>query len=201
MRRTLGLLLFLLEGVLGLVAIGALAIWVRSTYAYDHLARQRWEMTSTRSWRTDLEFISESGWLSVKYHYSGTILLKQPNDPKSDILSSPTWDSYSAEAGAIDWSRLPKNLKGWRGLWWQREISTSRGFIEDHCHFLIHYGLITSVAGAWPALRLLRFLWGCIGIRDRIRRQNHQCVGCGYDLRATPDRCPECGLIPQPLRM
>jgi hypothetical protein len=36
--------------------------------------------------------------------------------------------------------------------------------------------------------------WVARTLRHRFRRHRGQCRGCGYDLRATPERCPECGL-------
>ena len=78
--------------------------------------------------------------------------------------------------------------------WWVYVDRSGQLYYHDTApdYWLPYPALYASLA-VCPAVWLA--LWG----RERRRvaaRRTETCVACGYDLRATPGQCPECGRVP-----
>jgi hypothetical protein len=73
-------------------------------------------------------------------------------------------------------------------------FATSRSDVfADHAGSQLVYALIPHWAVAIPLVFwVLHRLFGPAAERQR-RLRKGQCVHCGYDLRASAERCPECG--------
>ena len=90
----------------------------------------------------------------------------------------------------------PHVMRGvpFEGWWFQHQFEftsktwRSGGANERFLHLMIPY---------WPAaltLAILPVVWLVLRItRKRVDTSLGVCAKCGYDLRATPLRCPECG--------
>jgi len=81
------------------------------------------------------------------------------------------------------------------GLFWIRwpdhdsPLRSNDGARHDH-YVGVPYWLLLLLFAVAPSIRVAR------GWRRPLKGV---CGTCGYDLRATPDRCPECGAVPREL--
>jgi hypothetical protein len=106
-------------------------------------------------------------------------LAEWSHDYRDAYYSANSADRYDAER--------PEQLAGWR-----RVIEMDRKVI------FVSFWPIVGMLALVPAVVWIRAAGRAWGRRRRFYLTH--CRRCGYDLRATPDRCPECGEVPEATR-
>jgi hypothetical protein len=116
------------------------------------------------------------GWIRIDATY--------PNSPEA-------WGLQSGFLYASDPAEFPPDqlsVLGRMGFTYLR-ADAGPGFPADYVHVTVPRWFGVAVALILPAL------WTWRRIARRRTLFAGLCPACGYDLRATPDRCPECGTI------
>ena len=111
------------------------------------------------------------------------------DDPLYWIISHPGSLAFCRQKGR-NWDAHP--LRGFKRF----GIDFGGSYGDDGSmlwNLVLPYWMITSLAVVLPMIR--------VEVWRRDRRMRHRtarglCPRCGYDLRATPQRCPECGAAP-----
>jgi hypothetical protein len=110
--------------------------------------------------------------------------------PDEDSLKYLRIDGRARPSGQpfVDDARLyarstVRDLEGWLGF---GVVERSTNVITTKA-VVIPYWFLMVCAGAWPGVWVIRS-----GRRWRWKRMG-RCVWCGYDLRGSAGRCPECG--------
>jgi len=189
MKRVLRTLLnaaTVLSVLLGLIT---LVIWMRSHYHPDELEYENVMIGSAHDDRviaeTNWQLTSVDGGVWLYMHWvPARVVWDGPQ--RSAMKFTITHDGDCTGAAAFETFGI--GLSGVSNSFgFAHEILPSFGSIQFRAYRVPHYAL----AGAAWMLPVLRLAWK-MAPRFRRRKIGH-CPICGYDLRATPDRCPECG--------
>ena len=175
--------LFVFLTILSLpLCLATVALWVRSYWCYDNLEHSSSGPASFQGFGME----SIGGEL-------GVFAIRGPPPDNSVFLdyAIPSWENgwnfYTG--GSADHDTLgnwaTRNLSGARTF---RCLGFGYAFAQRQASAIWFPHWFLSLLFAIPPTLSLRSI-----LRTRRRLRAGLCPHCGYDLRATPDRCPECG--------
>jgi hypothetical protein len=161
-----------------LLCLAAATLWVRSYWRYDELAWSSQPGAGQSGDTTNASAVSECGQIALNYQHYGWDLDPSAGYP---MLRRTQWTTMKPTPG-----RYASTAKyGFAHAEIIRPDLVSRALLFPHWCIVVATAPLPLAALIFRRRR-----------RRLDRRAAGQCDACGYDLRATPDRCPECGAIP-----
>ena len=172
--------------------VGGGTLWCRSYYRADEFGVQAKRWTPDRWTFARGRLHSEQGRCRIGFDLDDTgdpewlrYFRKMPIGPTFVHKSRPAaWATFPNPGVERWWYRLGFALRE-NPYREPTRISYMAGF--PHWMLLLIGGVSCAPAAA-----------GVRPLQRRRRRRQGLCETCGYDLRASPDRCPECGNLPSP---
>ena len=178
---------------------------IRSFNLAAQLTRKHWNLTATEDRWGETNFMLSGGHLildsieEIEPAFTGQFVTEVPFSPNRTDPVGATWESnYARTLIAVNTPALansPRLLASFGVLWKSPSESPGFGSVQFRkWWFQINLVLPISIAGLLCAASLLLMRRASLPLR---RTKLGLCPACGYDIRATPDRCPECGVAVQ----
>jgi hypothetical protein len=174
-----------------LILLAAAGFWVWSSYRPGSIEWWEWKTSDRAVERTASGLAWQAGRVrrSTAYH----------RWMKKTLRSGQEWAAADGPGPhrRVTWGP-PKSVDGYNMKVFPPEYEDGGGTAHWRMHLEARSYSVQPVAAAaavWPVGCIAVACWRRI-IRRRRRRHEGLCATCGYDLRATPDRCPECGDMP-----
>jgi hypothetical protein len=152
------------------LCVSIMALWVRSEFRHDDVG-----------WRHGEGFRSLGSVLG-RLSFDDIDQWRQPTPLLVGYRASPI-ASFERSPNQ------PWTGRYWWGFQWYFQPDRPNSMTGRMWFVVVPYWFLLLLALPLPLLRAVKF-W-----RVRRRAQKGHCAACGYDLRATPGRCPECGRI------
>jgi len=182
-----------------ILAVALILGCVRSYFVRDELSMVRVGLkpSGEESYKTDTWGFSSS---HGNVGFSRSIQEGVIGAMNAEILGPSALDLVPPST-SFHWDKTMPYAIGFEGGW-RGSSAYWAGFVVGRQYFreAIHGEIVSYVIiPYWFAILVpgaIAFAGAFWKRRDRRRLSGGLCARCGYDLRATPQRCPECGTIP-----
>jgi hypothetical protein len=181
--------------------ITSLSLWTTSYWRslqfgwFDHHSGDNPD--GTASYDRFRRILSSGGGLIFQDHHDdfpGTTVIDDKHDYQWVLDSATEYPYYVPYiSGSDPLLNPPVHKLRWLGFQWVYPLPVET--YQWTFSMTVPLAALAALTAILPAFALRSY---CRKIIRRRRVRKILCAFCGYDLRATPDQCPECGAIPQP---
>ena len=179
--------------------MGTAVLWVRSYWRYEEISFGGTRFAVRGASRS---FTCESGAGGLYFYFDQAHFLRASDAVRCAKeeqafryfgYDNPSYPGPTSDGPPSLWSRAGFHIARKTEQIDQNSTMGYDGFAADwftSLQITVPYYSVQLVSALLPVAALVKIA------RRTHRQRAGLCPSCGYDLRATPDRCPECGHIP-----